>query len=485
MTHDPSYFSDKSQGGLRGDRGFTAQTVVLLHRLPALFDNPEFAGVVYEGQEDFDLLFNRPQGQQTHAVQCKAKPLTNPDVREIVDGMHASYLLDPGQYECFEIVAQAFPPRVEAVRLGSTSITQAQAAYPDTPIATKTLLDFDDLIQAMLTELKCSPTISVNWVKQYLKFSTEMPSFPFAEHKIVNTFASECTDCQQFGVQILAPFRVAAAMLQQKFKLNIREPISRLELVKIVHDACAAYKEKVQQEGVKIHIDHWRDQDGKAIISADQVFNWRPEYEGAKPSGIPARDITTRLLNELQAFETKSMQIWREAEVELLHPCSLSAAFAVGHSFRQTKGYRLTVTVPGGAWTFDEDMAAPSEIELRTIADVPGSDNKNVILALGVGRDIDNAVEQFATERGLSYRRVTLQTSMDRLSELQARRVASDIIRMMRDFYSNGLRVLHLFYAGPMALAAMIGSLMNKIGKVMIYELDYLDEYRLAFEIQT
>ena len=121
MTHDPSYFSDEAQGGIRGDRGFTAQTVVLLHRLPALFDNPEFAGVVYEGQEDFDLLFNRRQGQQTHAVQCKAKTLANPDVREIVDGMHARHLSDPGQYECFELVAQAFPSRVEAVRLGSTT----------------------------------------------------------------------------------------------------------------------------------------------------------------------------------------------------------------------------------------------------------------------------------------------------------------------------------------------------------------------------
>jgi SMODS-associated and fused to various effectors sensor domain len=485
VTHDPSFFTDEAQGGIRGDRGFTAQTVVLLHRLPALFDNSDFEGVVYEGQEDFDIHFQRSAGKRLYVVQCKAKPLSNPEIREILDGMYARYLSAPDLYEQFEIVAQAFPPRVEAVRLGGFTVKQAQNGYMGTPTDIKTASDYSELIQSMLIELKCSSDITLEWIRRYLILSSKMPSFPFVEREVVDSFASECTDCRQFGVQILAPFRFAAAVIQQKLKLHLRDLITRQELVKIVHDACISYRDKVQREGVKIHIDHWRDKDGKAIISADQVFEWRPYYEAARPSGIPSNEITQQLLKEIQEFERKNMNVWKEADVHLLSPCSLSAAIIVGHTYMKNKGYTLSVTAHDGVWRFERDMAPSSEVELCVLDDVSGTIGQSAIFALGVGRNIAKAVKGFVAEENLHGRLLVFQTSLDHLNELQARRVAADVIKRLRDLDSDGVKEINLFFSGPMALAAMIGSQLNKVGQINIFELDYELKYRLAFSLKT
>jgi hypothetical protein len=163
MAHDPSFHSDKHEGSSRGSRGFTAQTIVLLHRLPKLFGNASFEGVVYEGQEDFDLHFTRPEGKRLRVVQCRSMSLTNPEVREVLDGMYERYMTDPDLYEGFELVAQAFRPKVDAVRQGAHVAAQVKKGYAGTATERSTSPDFAAKVDAMLAELKCTSGITAEW----------------------------------------------------------------------------------------------------------------------------------------------------------------------------------------------------------------------------------------------------------------------------------------------------------------------------------
>ncbi|UQN10198.1 SAVED domain-containing protein [Deinococcus sp. QL22] len=485
MSHDPSFQSKAHQGGIGGSRGFTAQTIVLLHRLPKLFDDPLFESAVLEGQEDFDLHFKRPEGKRLHVVQCKATSLDKYEVRKILDGMYQRYLSDPRLYEGFELVAQAFPPKVEAVRQGAHTAAQVRKGYAGTATDRSTAPDFTAQVDAMLTELKCTSGISVDWVMEYLSFSTRIPSYPFDEQDVIDRFASQCTDCQQFGVQILAPFRYAAAQLHQKFALRLRDPLTRQELAQIVHDACQAYKDQVQQNGVKIHVDHWRDPDGAAIGEADHVFEWRDHYDAAGRGNVPPAGVTAQLLRELQEFETRNMTVWKNAEVQFLPPCSISAAFVVGYTFRRTKGYKLSMPALTENWSFDPDMSQADDIHLKVTGEELGQDARSAVVALGVGRNITVAVRGHAEAHGLTGKFVAYRTSVDQLNEHQARKVANDFISALRDLDSAGVAEIHLFYAGPIALAAMVGSLMNKIGRVSLYEADDQRTYHLAFTLNT
>ncbi|MFD2609170.1 SAVED domain-containing protein [Deinococcus taklimakanensis] len=487
MAHDPSLFSDVHQGGIIGGRGFTAQAVTLLYRLPTLFDDAEFEGVMYEGQEDIDLRFTRPEGRRFHLVQCKAKTVSNPDVREILNGMYQRYQQQPMQYEAFELVAWSFPSKVEAVRQGAHTANRAREGYSGTITEQSTASDFATKVKAMLDELNCTSTITADWIIKYVKFSTDIPSYPFDDRTIIDRFASRCTDCRQFGVQILAPFRYAAATLHQTLELRLGGFLTRQELAQIVHDACEAYKEQVQEKGVKIHVDHWRDKDGRAISEADHVFEWREHYAVAGRGSVPSAEVTERLLQELQTFGTNTMNIWKDANVQLLPPCSLSAAFVVGHTFRQTRGYRLSTPSATGQeiWSFDRDMTLAGDIQLRVTGEGPGREPSSAVVALGVGRDITAAVRNHVDSHGLPGKFVAYQTSINQINEHQARKVADEFIGILRDLDSAGVTDVHLFYAGPMPLAAMIGSLMNKIGRVFVYELDDQRKYHLAFTLNT
>ncbi|GHF58725.1 hypothetical protein HNQ07_004081 [Deinococcus metalli] len=485
MDHDPSFHSEKHEGGNRGSRGFTAQTIVLLHRLPTLFDDASFAGVVYEGQEDFDLHFTRPEGKRLRVVQCKSMSLTNPEVREILDGMYERYKTDPDLYEGFELVAQAFRPKVDAVRLGTHTAARVQKGYAGTATERSTSPDFAARIDAMLAELKCTSGITTEWATKYLSFSTQIPSYPFEEDSVIGPFVLGCIACQQFEVQIPTPFRYAAATLHQTFELHIQEFLTRQELAQIVHDACRDYKDQVQRTGMKIHIDHWRDLDGRAISEADQVFRWREHYDSAGRGKVPPTKTTEKLLQELQAFESDSMTVWKDVNVQLLPPCSIAAAFIVGHTFRLTKEYRLSTPSAQEFWAFDRDMSQAGDIHLKVTGETPGQDTNSAVVALGVGRDITAAVRGHADAHGLRGKFVAYQTSVSQLKEHQARKVADDFISALRGLDGVGITDIHLFYAGPIALAAMIGSLMNKIGRVLIYERDDQKTYHLAFRVDT
>lgn len=158
--------------------------------------------------------------------------------------------------------------------------------------------------------------------------------------------------------------------------------------------------------------------------------------------------------------------------------CSLSSALLLGAAFSATRGIGIgwkQRMADGGEQTWSLD-AKPTTTAFEARVHAGDINSTDIAVLVSVSADTESPIRRSAAAPH-SFRasvRITHTSAYPRLlnSPGEAKDVAQKVVsamRLARDSYPDA-KMFHLFIAGPVGLAMMIGQLANTLGPVQTYE---------------
>ena len=152
-----------------------------------------------------------------------------------------------------------------------------------------------------------------------------------------------------------------------------------------------------------------------------------------------------------------------------------AVTFLVGFYLRRASGFTLAFAQHGSLWSSIDADAGGTPISANLLeADEAGTESA---IVFGFSQDITNDVVRFVSEAGLPIGDVlTIATETGPgqaaiISPEHAAGVAVSAVEAVRDHLRyRPAQALHLFFAGPGALAGLIGHRWNALPPAVVYE---------------
>ena len=149
-----------------------------------------------------------------------------------------------------------------------------------------------------------------------------------------------------------------------------------------------------------------------------------------------------------------------------------ATAFAVGAAFRMVTKTDIAVLQRGNLWTSDANYQTPIEPQVTEYEIGQGGD---IAIAIQVATPITSDVRDFVRAQHLPVERLVVLTppSGARDNAVGSPEVACALAVGLRDaarLTSRGHPRVHLFLAGPMGLALLLGHRWNRVAPTTVYE---------------
>ena len=206
---------------------------------------------------------------------------------------------------------------------------------------------------------------------------------------------------------------------------------------------------------------------------ADYALDWVDRFDGDS-AYLKRRPLAPSTWKELQAdIEAIPAKLPRgRSEVLVTGSLRQATAFAVGGAFRMVTGLDVAVNQRGELWSsnahFDAPMA-PSVTEHRVAA---GDD---LAVAISVAADPVEDVLEFVGAAGLPVERLVSVSPVSGIRDnaIPDAGAAAAFAQGCRDAVRKACRRntrIHLFLAGPMGLALLLGHRWNRLRPTVVYE---------------
>lgn len=213
----------------------------------------------------------------------------------------------------------------------------------------------------------------------------------------------------------------------------------------------------------------WAD---AATVSLD----WVDHFEGSNPrERVQLREPagwTGLLTRELEEAE-RTIRARGFHKVEVRGFMRLPVWFAVGATFADTRGFRLTCEQRGERWSTEEH---PSRFEATVVVDEIGA-GEDLALGLSVARDLGADVRRYVAAAELPVRRfvhlaAVPAPSNHALADAAAARALAGQVRdlVAAEVGATGARRVHLFLATPGGAALLLGYVWNRMPATQVYE---------------
>jgi hypothetical protein len=235
----------------------------------------------------------------------------------------------------------------------------------------------------------------------------------------------------------------------------------------------AALRQRTQQGGVERLIVGLRTRTtGADAESVDLLLDWERDYDRALVGGTPAHETVQTALQDIrQAVAGAGFR-----EIRVVGPAHLSAGFALGYAFPRPSGFRLETAYEQIWWPANGDEE-PADIEVLPMQLDPGAPDLLLVLALSrpeVVGDVDAALGSLNLP--IAGRVVVRSTSEPSRTAVRSGAHARGIARTITDALMHiradwGLRGrTHVFMAGPLPVAILLGHALNAFGPLRVYE---------------
>lgn len=186
----------------------------------------------------------------------------------------------------------------------------------------------------------------------------------------------------------------------------------------------------------------------------------------------------------LRDLETNLASTVRSRDLRLTARSHLTGAVAIGRSFHQAAGWRLTVAGRHGDTSYT-DAILPDDVDVKTDIGSRNSDVAVEIDLLGVGVAPLAAAALADAPNPTGSRLVVKRTSVEDMTPqvaAGAARVISDEVRAL--VHDRRPSLVHLFCASPVEVAVLVGHRLTSLhSNVQLYERDgdrYIPSLRLA-----
>ncbi|NJN19155.1 MAG: toll/interleukin-1 receptor domain-containing protein [Oscillochloris sp.] len=225
----------------------------------------------------------------------------------------------------------------------------------------------------------------------------------------------------------------------------------------------------------------------RSVVNYDYPAEVRLDWVGNTDKGIPSLETWGHELHPaLEELASVFQRIGHRLPIKLRpHGSRLSVALAFGYVFRKSAGFQLWVeqitsaqqSETGAQWWRTDDPASRADdtsplVQQPTIDHDPAG--TDLTLEVTMSQPMGPAVAAWIAATGARiHRRAQLQLDGNEINGSVAALAAARQIRAVIDQERLKTPVptrIHFFFAGPVALAALIGWHLNKVGPFLVYE---------------
>lgn len=452
MTLGPTLTDAKGLGGIIAADGFDYQTWNALVRIPAWLTLPNFDGFIMEGLEDFEARYFAPLAKGTHLLdryQAKSAELSPAAIVTLFEGFKEFDDLHPGTVRSHTLVTPGLPAGMQLLERNQGRVKRARTFYR--PFAGMLAASEAQLLEQYRGKFGDNALHHVGAVDVELS-----PNHGRDQAEIAFAHALD----QAFPTLELAPrvFKRVFAALLERVNTARGRLITRPELLALMREAGVALTE---EGALPVRLRGADDADDLRVLDIDCSA-----FSG--DGGFPTPDhYAAGLLAPLVKTSAWARAQHRQ-RVLLSGRYRISTAIAAGWAFRSAIGFELDVPTKDGVWSSNAHPAgAGTSLAWQVNADATVVDGR---LAVGVGilRDVVPAMLK-SGHPGMPLRLFLDEAVPD------AQR-AQEAVREIKRHVDRAVAALHpaavdLYFAGPAAVAALLGHRWNGLLPTRLHEL--------------
>lgn len=451
----PALTDARGMGGVIAQDGFDYQLWDGLARMPAWLANPAFEQMIFEGLEDLEARFFAPHAQRERLLerfQAKAGVLAPADVRAVLQTFSEFETAFPNAARVHTLVTPRLPPKVRWLARDPDRVRKARPFYA--PFA-DVMAASDAELRKQLTETYGDP------LGAFVAGSVEVCERNLPDRDAAVTL---------FGIELDRAYpsldassrRVGEAFeaLSALARRSIGAPLGRAILRQTIEDALGHPLPLPQS--FPLHIRSDRNEANERSLEIDaSAFSGR---DGTFPPQIEwAEDFLAPLDRTAQWLRSQTV-----SRIALSGSYRLTAAMALGCSFRAAIGFELDIPTRDGAWATD-DRPSPEMRQPWRISEPTALHGDQLIVSVGILRDPSADLERTA---GIPSQLALALYLEEPIPSAKCAQAAVSTIKRIVDSTAARLRPrgIQLYFAGPAALAVALGHRWNAMAPTQLHE---------------
>lgn len=473
MQENSSLLTPENRGGAVGQKGFNFQDAYIASRVPEWLSDPEFSALLKEGSGDVEIKFDGSEYRRD-LYQVKDHLVKDSEFREVIDKFYQKQVSASATWRYFVFACRGFLNKGESLRSAIETFRGAAPMYgkKDPPLI-NTKREIDEKLKKLGLE-----NVPSDFLIQKVKFDTDLGDMR-TDQRLGDQFVGTVERClPQYAGNL--GLRNVYGVLKNKINEAIRITIGRIEIDGLFREAVAKFPERARQDGVTLRLYHWEDTPFDLSNSWDILLDWS-EYFDINTRRVPGAEIwSSKLIPELEDAQKRIRANSDLRLIKFFPSACLSAGIAVGWSFSEVKGYTIRVPQRNDIW---QTNCSPSASEKLNSTILEGDSlSRELVVQLSIVADVSFKVDKFLEKHQQNFRaRLTLAADSGLASNITgptALEYAYKIKHAIRNAVDKfACQKIHLFYAGPLALAVFIGWQFNAMhAPVQCYEAQSLEE---------
>jgi hypothetical protein len=453
----PTLTDAKGMGGVNAQDGFDYQVWDAVVRLPAWLRLPVFEGITVEGLEDVEVRFFAPHAPRGHLLdrfQAKSAQLTRSPVIDVFEAFAVFDDAHPGAARAHVLVTPSLPRDLQWLEKDSERVRRARpffAPFPDVIAASD-----EKLYQDIVAEF--GPELGPRIARSFDVSSRVFPDRTTAEAMFAGALEQAFPAIEPSRRKVADAFGSVATHLAT----NRGRMVTRSTLLALLAESLGM---AVTSEGpLPVHVRSDRNAPLEDAVEIDaSAFSGR---DGPTPA---TEEWKASLLAPLERTATWAHRNG-QSRVRITGSYRISTAFALGWSFRAATGFELEIPTRGGDWVTD-DRPGPHEAGLPWEITAPTDlHDGRLVVSIGVLRDPAPDVQTaLGLVSGTSVLRAYLGQPIT--SGREAQHAAQTIKNAVAGAVTRlAPKSVDLFFAGPVALAMVIGHRWNAMPSTQLYE---------------
>ncbi len=427
-----------------------------------------FDQLFLEGTGDVDLRFKTPATVWREHVQIKNHEVPPVELREVVAGFRRRDEGMQGIYKRFILVSPGLSKKVRSLEEALVRFRGGSPFYSDEPSA---MQPTEDDVRTRLESLQLSEY--ADFILE--KFELRIAPADFREDgRACDFFVAGMLKHPDHQGRVWASVQPAYAALLRAVSAKRGETLSQEDAEATIKEAFREAKRKADP-AVVLDIHNWYPE--RFAVKADHTLDWSTHFDRADRKVPDSETWNDTLLPELRETLREIQEQRTERLLRLRGRCCLSTGIALGATMPRLSGWNIEVQQPTSVTPWRSDALPHDSYVLRSFECELSDKGDAIAVVLDVAGRARYAVNSYLVAANLPVKALvaveppagsgwdSLANDVDAASFAQGARekIAEALLR-------HGVRKTHLFFLGPLGLAAFLGQRLTSLGTVQLYE---------------
>lgn len=459
-NQSPSLLEPESTGGYNATTGMDFQASLILCMIPYWISNEGFSACIWESIGDIEARFFDPKlGEVIEAIEAKNHTVSITEFWEEIERFRRMDEGSPGTYRKFTLSCTGIPKKLQPLENALRRVRDSYSFYDESSGVIKN--SYEEYKQRVISLGKDEKMAAFLFYKVFIEhnwsslndqprglfidnFSSHQPSYDLRRSELDKVYNS----------------------LHQLIHSQKNKPVTRKQIRQMINSNLD--NANIPSNPIYIHTSNSEKQDH----SKELCFNWEV-YFGGRDRNYPPQSDWRKKVQQIDLTKEWIKENRSNNNICLSGHRRISSSFALGAIFSAVSGFSISIEQRDGEVWSTNDYNTTNTPSYNFSHEYEKGTGNELVVSIGITRGyIKEEVMEFLNKKGVSQLpKLHIQSKYPILSAPHANIAVSNIKSMIKTHLSvSSSTKVHLFYAGPGALALFLGHRWNALSTVQCYE---------------